>query len=182
MITAALAILAVGVLWLLGKGMNNLSSARSWANLTAEPIPKQVPASVTRWEPTVSFFANKYDLPESIILAQIWQESSGYMNKVGAAGERGLMQIMPGAAQDLRDNGYEIPDDWRENPRSNIRVGSAYLDLQRRRSGNIYSGLKETRATALEAYNEGFAGAQKDVGLDEYAEQVKAKEKALSYV
>lgn len=142
---------------------------------------QRAPAPVTEWIPEAREAADEYGLPVEIILAQIWQESTGNPEEVGSAGEIGLMQIKPGAVQDLRAFGYGSFQNWQTDPAENIMAGAAYLHLQLQRSGRLHSALAETSSTALESYNEGYAGAEKDLGPDEYAQEVLSKANKLGY-
>lgn len=190
---AIITVLAAIVFWFTGKalatgGRNSIDDLaedpgpNEWPNKLNVPIPNRVPAAVLRHKRTARLYAKKYDIPVNILLAMMWQENSGYMNPDGAAGEKGIMQLKEIAIRDLQENGYKVPANWRDDPEDNIHAGAQFLHLQRRRAGNIYTALAGTRSTALEAYNEGFAGSLRDTAPDEYAEEVIAKSKALKDV
>jgi len=142
---------------------------------------KQAPPAVRRWNDTVKKAATKFNLPPEIIMAVIWQESLGDPNATGSAGEKGLMQIKPIAAEDILKNGYQNYPNWQTNPKHNIMAGSAYLALQLRRTGKMGNAIAETKTTALESYNEGYSKSKEDFGADEYAQEVISKAQKLGY-
>jgi len=140
-----------------------------------KPLGPDVPQSVKRWRPEIKTAAKKYGIPWELLLAQLWVESGGDPNAIGNAGEIGLMQLKDIAILDLKNNGYGDFNGWQVSPRINIMAGAAYLDLQRKRTGNLFDALGQKKAGALEAYNEGYATAIKDVGPDEYSNRVLDK-------
>jgi len=145
------------------------------------PLPDTVPGPVARWQTEARRWAARYGLPWQVILAQIWQESAGNPNAVGSVGEVGLMQIREIAYRDLIENGYNVPGNWKTDPTSNIQVGAAYLHLMLEKTGKIFDAVGETKADALEAYNEGFTGARRDIEVDEYSYQVMQKARKLGF-
>lgn len=142
---------------------------------------ENVPGQVVQWESWAKKYASKYGVPWQIVLAQIWQESAGQPGAVGSAGEQGLMQLKQIAIDDLLQRGYGPFPGWDRDPEQNIKAGTAFLALQADRAGQIYSGLANVRTTALEAYNEGYSQSKKDLGPDEYAEQVMARARKFGY-
>ncbi len=85
--------------------------------------------------------AEKYKLPEALILAVMAVESNFNPRALSDKGAMGLMQLMPGTAKDLY-----VADAW--DPAQNIEGGARYLRLL----ANQYSGdLVKT----LAAYNAG---------------------------
>lgn len=144
--------------------------------------PGEIPAAVVEWETYARQAAQNYQIPHEIIMAQIWQESTGNPEARGSNGEYGLMQLKPIAIEDLRRNGYGNFDGWQRVPSVNIQAGTAYLDLQRKRSGQLF--LEDDfrdYASALESYNEGYAMAKRDLGPDEYDTEIRAKASVFGY-
>lgn len=73
--------------------------------------------------------------PKSLVNAIIHVESKGNPKAVGRAGEIGLMQIKLRTAQGL---GYRGSKRGLFDPATNVRYGSAYLDLALKRArGNL---------------------------------------------
>ncbi len=97
------------------------------------------------------------DLLASVVRA----ESGGHANAVSRTGARGLMQLMPGTAQQLG-----VSDAFR--PDQNIAGGTIYLDQLLAR----YDPLNDTRglALALAAYNAGPAAVDRYHGIPPYRE------------
>jgi len=77
-----------------------------------------------------------FNIPVSLILAIIRQESAGNPRAVGSAGEIGLMQVMPTTAFHLRKLGYPCEVYRKEDlfdPKTNIFCGASYLAYLRDR-------------------------------------------------
>ena len=107
----------------------------------------------------------KVGVPARIVAAIVAVESAGYPLAVGAAGERGLMQITPAALQDVnRYYGTDYTFDQMFSGILNLYVGSLFLKLQYQRMGNWQD--------AIRAYNAGERGAREGRGY-EYLERVK---------
>lgn len=92
------------------------------------------------YQAKVAELARRFDLSASLIEALVWQESRWRADAVSPVGARGLAQLMPGTARDLRVN----PDD----PFANLEGGARYLREQLDR----FDGDLER---ALAAYNAG---------------------------
>ena len=105
------------------------------------------PSSVRRWVPIARRIARAYRVPASLVLAVIWQESAGDPYAQGSAGEIGLMQVTPIAAEDVgRDalTSFDVPE-------KQIDVGAAFLD---RSVFHYCDGMEDLRC-GLRTYNEG---------------------------
>lgn len=84
--------------------------------------------------------ASRFDLSPTLIEALVWQESRWQPNARSPVGARGLAQLMPGTAREMRVD----PDD----PLANLEGGARYLRQQLDRfDGNLEK--------ALAAYNAG---------------------------
>ena len=101
------------------------------------------------WYPYVSTYSLQYNVPATVILAVIEQESGGNPNIVSSDNAIGLMQILPStAAQVASANGIPyMSSSSLYNPQINIAIGTAYL-------ASLYSQYQNW-TTALNAY---FAG------------------------
>lgn len=115
-----------------------------------------VPGPIINWEETVSKYAGKYGVPFDIAMSVMWVESAGDQYAEGSAGEKGLYQLKEIAVLDLEQNGYGSFWDYDFSPEENIQAGIAFLDLQKKRTGNWEQAIK--------AYNQGQAGAKKYPG------------------
>jgi soluble lytic murein transglycosylase-like protein len=125
------------------------------------------PASVERWINEASRAANLTGVPRDLILAVIWQESTGDPNAVGSAGEQGLMQVTEIAAQDVG----EILPTTDDPPQRQITVGAKYLS----KCGDYVGGDTKQQ---LRCYNEGPPPLTAPAS-ETYAEQVLAKRRKL---
>lgn len=82
------------------------------------------------WGPYIREASVRYDMPESWIRALMRVESGGKLYQNGnlitsGAGAMGLMQVMPGTYDELRDR-YNLGDDPFD-PHDNIMAGVAYM-------------------------------------------------------
>jgi len=96
-----------------------------------------------------------YHLPESLVRAVIWVESSYDPNVISNVGAQGLMQLMPSVCKDM---GVKNPFD----PRENIYGGSRLLRvLANRFQGDL--------VLTLAAYHAGAGAVRKYQGIPPYA-------------
>lgn len=126
------------------------------------------------WYKTIIQEANNYNLPPKRVASIVAVESGGNVFSRGAAGEYGLMQIMPIAHQEVKDHwkrlvtfSWNRNDETLLNPEYNILVGTAYLAILKER-------FSKDLDKATEAYNDGGG-----YGSD-YLDKVKAYEPYFS--
>lgn len=111
--------------------------------------------------------ANEFGVDRSLVKAVIHAESGYNPNAVSSKGAAGLMQLMPGTAQDLK-----VVDSF--NPTDNIRGGVRYLKF-------LLNTFKGNVTLALAAYNAGMAKVAKYGGVPPYDETRNYVSKVLSY-
>jgi len=127
--------------------------------------------------------ARKANVPASLVLALIKQESGFDPGAVSRVGARGLMQLMPATGtEQARKEGFKpFHPDSLFAPAVNIRLGVAYLrDVLKRHDGNIDWALAHYNAgpTALARWmprlqNRPAEEAVEDIGYAETREYVK---------
>lgn len=101
--------------------------------------------------------ADRYGLPRSLVRSVMAAESGNAPNAVSPKGAIGLMQLMPGTAQELNAD----PRD----PAQNADAGARYLrDLLLKYDGRLWH--------ALAAYNAGPGAVEKYKGVPPYRETV----------
>jgi soluble lytic murein transglycosylase-like protein len=106
--------------------------------------------------PMLTTAGTTYNVDADLLASVVRAESGGHARAVSRAGAQGLMQLMPGTANDLG-----VADSFA--PTENIRGGTAYLDaLLKRYSDNL--------ALALAAYNAGPAAVDRWHGIPPYRE------------
>lgn len=113
------------------------------------------PRAVLQWQDLASEFGTRDGIPKNLILAVIWQESSGNPDAIGSAGEVGLMQLTELAALDVftGSDGNENIMTALRHPILNINAGSTYLALNKSRlQGNLNASIR--------AYNAGIGRVQ----------------------
>lgn len=98
----------------------------------------------------------KHNVDVDLLTSVIRAESGGNPKAVSRVGAAGLMQLMPGTAQQL---GVED----RFHPEQNINGGTAYLD-------SLLTRYHDDLALALAAYNAGPAAVDKYHGIPPYRE------------
>jgi soluble lytic murein transglycosylase-like protein len=98
----------------------------------------------------------EHNLDVDLLASVVKAESGGNTRALSRAGARGLMQLMPGTANDLG-----VRDSYK--PDQNVRGGSAYLDA-------LLTYYRDNLALALAAYNAGPAAVDKYRGIPPYHE------------
>ena len=78
--------------------------------------------------------AHRFSIPESWIRAVIMAESNGDRQALSPKGAMGLMQLMPGIWEALRDEHGLGTDPY--DPRTNVLAGTAYLKAMYERFGS----------------------------------------------
>jgi soluble lytic murein transglycosylase-like protein len=115
---------------------------RSAPQARARPLtPPSVAGGLERWREHIKSAADKYRLPEMLLLAVMAVESNYDHRALSEKGAMGLMQLMPATAKDMFVN-----DAW--DPAQNIEGGARYLRIL----ANQYGG---DPVQALAAYNAG---------------------------
>jgi soluble lytic murein transglycosylase-like protein len=108
-----------------------------------------------KYAAVINAAAKQYGISPALVDAVMWQESRYNQRAISSAGAIGLMQLMPGTAQNLGVNPH---DPWQ-----NVFGGAAYLRKQLDRFGNNVP-------LALAAYNAGPGAVIKHNGVPPYTE------------
>ncbi len=119
-----------------------------------------------RYDPLIVQAARDAGVPPAMVKAVIHAESAFDPQAVSKAGAMGLMQLMPGTAQEL---GVSEPFHAVEN----VRGGTRYLRQLHDRYGNW--------AYTLAAYNAGPTAVDRHRGIPPYAETQQYVKRVLSY-
>jgi len=105
------------------------------------PVARTGGTTLEQWKEHIRAAAEKYQLPEALLMAVMAVESNFDSRALSEKGAMGLMQLMPGTAKDMY-----VSDAWA--PEQNIDGGARYLRIL----ANQYEGdLIKT----LAAYNAG---------------------------
>ncbi len=91
-------------------------------------------APLDQFQAHIKEAAQRFAIPESWIRAVIIAESNGDRQAVSPRGAIGLMQLMPGTWEELRDEHGLGGDPY--DPRTNILAGTAYLKAMHERFGS----------------------------------------------
>jgi soluble lytic murein transglycosylase-like protein len=119
------------------------------------------------FESIIDSCALEYGVDKSLVKAVIHAESGYNPSAVSRAGARGLMQLMPKTAQDLK-----VSDSF--DPRENIRGGVRYLRF-------LLDTFKGDVSLALAAYNAGLSRVAQYGGVPPYEETRNYVAKVLTY-
>jgi hypothetical protein len=98
----------------------------------------------------------EHNVDEDLLASVVKAESNGHVRALSRAGARGLMQLMPGTAQQLG-----VADSYQ--PEQNVRGGAAYLD-------GLLARYHDNIALALAAYNAGPEAVDRYRGVPPYHE------------
>jgi len=125
------------------------------------PSPASAPAPTANVPELITAAGAQHHIDADLLASVIRAESGFHSNAVSRTGARGLMQLMPGTAQQLGVNDAFRPD-------QNIAGGTTYLDrlLDRYDPNNDTHGL----ALALAAYNAGPAAVDRYHGVPPFRE------------
>jgi peptidoglycan lytic transglycosylase len=154
LILSALLALIAGFIFLAVRSGDALYSFYDWVS----------PARFHQYDALISSMAAEHQLDPMLLKAVIWRESRFDRQKVGSAGERGLMQVTPRAANEWAQE-QKIADFKFEqlfDPRTNLEAGSWYL----RRAIDHWQNEADPLPFALAEYNAGASRAQRWVGAD----------------
>ena len=117
--------------------------------------------------PIINSLSTEYGVDKALIKAVIHAESGYNPNAVSPKGAKGLMQLMPKTAQDLK-----VCDTF--DPKDNIRGGVKYLRF-------LLDTFKGDVTLALAAYNAGLTRVSQYGGVPPYAETRNYISKVLTY-
>lgn len=119
------------------------------------------------FEPIINACALEYGVDKSLVKAVIHAESGYNPSAVSSKGAKGLMQLMPKTAQDLKvSNSLD--------PAENIRGGVRYLRF-------LLDTFKGNETLALAAYNSGLNKVARFGGVPPYQETRNYVSKVLNY-
>jgi len=105
------------------------------------------------YDALIEAIARKHAVDPLLVKAVVWRESSFDTKKIGKDGERGLMQVMPAAANDwVKAKKIEtfVPTDLFD-PKTNLDAGTWYLKQALQR----YASKDDPLTFALTEYNAG---------------------------
>lgn len=122
------------------------------------------PARFQQYDRMIKAVAAEHQLDPMLVKAVVWRESRFDAQKIGNAGERGLMQVTEKAAEEwARENKIDNfqPEDLFD-PKQNLQAGSWYL----RRAVDRWRTQSDPIPFALAEYNAGGSRAQRWAGGD----------------
>ena len=125
-----------------------------------------------RFDESITQVARKHGVDPLLVKAMVWRESRFDPDKVGTSGERGLMQVMEGAAQDwTKAEKIEtfVPTDLFD-PKTNLEVGVWYIA----RALERWKDRDDPVPFALAEYNAGRSRADRWLAATNLADKAEA--------
>jgi len=152
LILCLLLALAAGFAFLAARSGDPFYSVYEWVS----------PARFQQYDRLISSVAAEHQLDPMLVKAVAWRESRLDRQKVGSAGERGLMQVSPKAANEwAREHKIaEFKLDELFDPKTNLEAGAWYL----RRAVDHWQNESDPLPFALAEYNAGASRAQRWFG------------------
>jgi hypothetical protein len=127
----------------------------------------RISGNSAEYEPLINQYAQEYRVDVALVKAVIHAESGYNPNAVSRVGAKGLMQLMPQTAKDLKvANSFD--------PQDNIRGGVRYLRF-------LLDTFHGDTSLALAAYNAGMNKVARYGGIPPYAETRNYVAKVLDY-
>jgi soluble lytic murein transglycosylase len=122
------------------------------------------PARFHQYDRLIRAVAAEHQLDPMLVKAVVWRESRFDPQKVGTAGERGLMQVSAKAAAEWaaenKVENFQVDDLF--DPKTNLEAGSWYLH----RAADRWRSQADPIPFALAEYNAGGSRAQRWAGGD----------------
>lgn len=117
------------------------------------------PARFHRFDHMINEVAKEHQLDPLLVKAVVWRESRFDPNKIGSAGERGLMQVTERAAHEWAVQAHveNFSPEQLLDPRTNLEAGTWYLH----RALQHWEHQSSPMAFALAEYNAGPSRAQR---------------------
>jgi soluble lytic murein transglycosylase-like protein len=148
--------------------LNNLTGSENSGTVSPEVSRHagRMQEKLQEYKPHIKAAAARYNIPEELIAGVIWQESRGNPRAVSHCGAMGLMQLMPGTAQQLGvANAF--------SPGQNIDGGAKYIRQMLDKFGRV--------DFAVAAYNAGPGNVSKHGGIPPFRETQDYVPKVLGY-
>jgi hypothetical protein len=136
--------------------LHSIASIETLPDPPQPPAPAALPTPALDVHDLLSKAGAQHNIDVALLASVVSAESGGRANALSRTGARGLMQLMPGTAQQLG-----VSDAFR--PDQNIAGGSAYLD-------SLLTRYNDNLAFALAAYNAGPAAVDRYHGVPPYRE------------
>ena len=121
-----------------------------------KPAPADTRLTAADLHQLLAKAGSEHNVDEDLLASVVKAESGGNARAVSHAGARGLMQLMPGTAQQLGVSNSFAPDE-------NVRGGTAYLD-------ELLTRYHDNIVLALAAYNAGPEAVDRYRGIPPYHE------------
>ena len=116
-----------------------VTEKREYEQFREKVLPRDFQDKIQNYYPVIRKYAKRYGIDWRLIVVQILKESKFKENARSNVGAMGLMQIMPGTAQEIR---REMDIEYiANNPRENIAANASFTRLSRSASGKFFNCL-----------------------------------------
>ncbi len=126
---------------------------------------KKEQTGFVKYQASIVSLAKEYNVPAALVAAVIKAESDFRPNAVSPVGARGLMQVMPATAHELKV--YNLSD-----PHENIRAGTKYIR-------SLLDQFRGNLTLAIASYNAGPGAVKRFGSVPPYPETRKYVQKVL---
>ena len=149
--------------------------SRLLKEINTEATRRITPIQISEISTAIVDYGNQYNVPNSLIIAVIRQESNFDIKAVSSAGAKGLIQILPSTAEDIKV-WLNKPYYDAFKPSQNIQFGVYYL-------GKLLNMFPKDISKAVMAYNTGPGNVIRfQAGeIQLYPETINYEEKVINY-
>lgn len=128
-------------------------------------LVKKQESGFAKYQTSIVTLAREYNVPAALVAAVIKAESDFRPQVVSPVGARGLMQVMPATARELKV--YNIND-----PHENIRAGTKYIR-------SLLDQFRGNMTLAIASYNAGPGAVKRFGSVPPYPETRKYVQRVL---
>jgi len=130
-------------------------------------LVKKQDAGIVKYQTSIEQMSKEYNVPAALVAAMIKVESDFRPNIVSPVGARGLMQLMPATARELKVGNIN-------DPHENIRGGTKYIR-------SLLDQFRGNMTLAIASYNAGPGAVKRFGSVPPYPETRKYVQRVLHH-